>query len=766
MSAIGNSLARLGAFNALILLAGLVPGFALANTAPSKGLMIHSPNTTDENGVDLGTGQFVPPKPMAQIGSGQSSLTETSSGALFPIGSNYKGGITLVDRYSPRTYEVYANHTNKDDGVVHVYFNGYSKIFEWSWSENRYIAQDGSADTLAVDPMAMPGQRTSGAILTTSDGTKVEFGPHGPYDFGVDAIFTAASKIIKPDGEVIGIQYEDEYIHTGFTQGDHFPQFPPYYYTKGYLRTVHSSLGWKMFNDNKESSAYKLGNIMVAGTGTYVWIGSSDHAKQWQPLQSYIPYPTSDPRQEFYKEKHINTLSFSGMGNYYKYKEFTERRWSQMCNVANFVVAQEYVAADHPYWDRVDEPGECYTNLEMIFKEKEEIYSVDNKLLYTVQYAPLPNNFTVYNNIASIGGCYGLSVTVTCVQSVTRAGQTWTYNWSKVSGSHHYQVDIEDPAGNHRIVVTTHDYRLGTRIISDTDGLGRKTSYQYDGQYRLTRVTYPENNYTIYEYDTRGNLKFVRSYPKIGTTPIVTEASYPLSCTEATAKVCNKPVWVRDALGNQTDYTYDPAHGGVLTETGPADANGVRPQTRYAYTPFPPSFSIYSVTPDIWRLIKISTCLTATTANPASCVGTVNEQIKEYAYAHPNLLLTSETVRNGNSTVSVTTSYTYDHLGNTVIVDGPRTDVDDRIYKTYDAQRRPLLEIGAEPDGNGALKRPTVKHYYDLDGLETRTETGTCGTVTMSGGMPTGCSDFVWTSAKKMTYDAVGRLTKTEVMQP
>ncbi|WP_204326407.1 hypothetical protein, partial [Stenotrophomonas maltophilia] len=55
------------------------------------------------------------------------------------------------------------------------------------------------------------------------------------------------------------------------------------------------------------------------------------------------------------------------------------------------------------------------------------------------------------------------------------------------------------------------------------------------------------------------------------------------SCTVPTYRVCNKPNYIRDPKGNQTDFTYDPAHGGILTETLPADDNGVRPQKRYTY---------------------------------------------------------------------------------------------------------------------------------------------------------------------------------------
>ena len=58
-------------------------------------------------------------------------------------------------------------------------------------------------------------------------------------------------------------------------------------------------------------------------------------------------------------------------------------------------------------------------------------------------------------------------------------------------------------------------------------------------------------------------------------------ANYDATC--AIPVKCNKPNWVKDALGNETDYAYDPTHGGVLTVTLPADLNGIRPQTRYTY---------------------------------------------------------------------------------------------------------------------------------------------------------------------------------------
>ena len=63
---------------------------------------------------------------------------------------------------------------------------------------------------------------------------------------------------------------------------------------------------------------------------------------------------------------------------------------------------------------------------------------------------------------------------------------------------------------------------------------------------------------------------------------IIKTVGYDASCTQPVK--CDKPNWTRDAASNQTDYTYDSTHGGVLTVTAPAaTSGGVRPQTRYTY---------------------------------------------------------------------------------------------------------------------------------------------------------------------------------------
>ncbi|WP_204278149.1 hypothetical protein, partial [Escherichia coli] len=50
--------------------------------------------------------------------------------------------------------------------------------------------------------------------------------------------------------------------------------------------------------------------------------------------------------------------------------------------------------------------------------------------------------------------------------------------------------------------------------------------------------------------------------------------------------------------------------------------------------------------------------------------------------------------------------------------------MDETSYVTYDRLRRKVFEISPDPDGAGPLPRTMVRHVYDADGNEIRTEYG------------------------------------------
>lgn len=233
-------------------------------------------------------------------------------------------------------------------------------------------------------------------------------------------------------------------------------------------------------------------------------------------------------------------------------------------------------------------------------------------------------------------------------------------------------------------------------------------------------------------------------------------------CLDANYKICNKPIFYNDANGNRTDYTYAPEHGGILTETGPPDVYGVRPQVRYSYSLLSGKYidgnGVLQNYNPVYKLTKVSKCKVATVTNPASCIGTSDEAISLFYYDNPNLLLSSETKTNGDNSISQTIAYLYDAVGNIIVIDGPRTDVDDRAYKTYDSGRRLIFDIGVDSDGGGPLMRTVTKHTFDAAGNEIRVDYGY--------GNNTDGTDFAVSYFERKTYDSFNRLIKTEKVVP
>lgn len=333
-----------------------------------------------------------------------------------------------------------------------------------------------------------------------------------------------------------------------------------------------------------------------------------------------------------------------------------------------------------------------------------------------------------------------------------------------------YQGTVTNPDGSTESFVV----QYGT-LQSQTDGLGRTTTYGYAGQdgnfygivgyARLTRllsISRPDGSGVTYGY-SHGAISGSSVTATSGGSSLTTSVGLPSSCTVANYRVCNKPTYVIDPKGNQTDFTYDPVHGGILTETSPADATGVRAQKRYSYTQLYPktlnSSGVLVSGPPVWRLTRSSECTSATPSNPSSCVGTASEHLVEFTYASNNLFLTSEKETLGDGSQSRITTYTYDYAGNVLSKDGPRTDVDDMQYTTYDALRRKLFEISPDPDGTGPLPRIVLHHVYDADGNEIRTEHGT--------GNNLDGSDFAVHHFERFTYDSVtGAVLKKEVVTP
>ena len=341
------------------------------------------------------------------------------------------------------------------------------------------------------------------------------------------------------------------------------------------------------------------------------------------------------------------------------------------------------------------------------------------------------------------------------VSSVANDGRTWGYSFS-LSGTTMTAV-VTNPDATTRTVVSDTNVGLPTSV---TDETGHTTLYHYDASGRLDKATAPEGGYVQYAYDSRGNVTSTTAVAKSGSglANIVTSADYPSSCTNPVT--CNQPTWTKDALGNQTDYSYDPTHGGVLTVTRPAaSTGGTRPKTTYGYTALQAYYkngaAITASGVTQYELTSISTCQTG-----ASCAGTADEAKTLVSYGPQTtgtantLLPVSVTKEAGDGTSASTTTLAYDMIGNATAVDGPLSGSDDTVTYRYDADRRRTGTIAPDPDGAGSRARAAERLTYNADGQVTLAEAGTV----------TGTSDTAWAAfapaqSLATAYDTSGRRT-------
>ncbi len=351
------------------------------------------------------------------------------------------------------------------------------------------------------------------------------------------------------------------------------------------------------------------------------------------------------------------------------------------------------------------------------------------------------------------------------IKSFQNAAGTWNYQRTPTgcapSGTT-VEVTSTNPAGQVLKVSAATDTR--TR----TDALNRATIFRLFPQAPfgsgvpeeggVSGVIQPEGDRADYSYDSRRNPTQLQRTAKSGSSlsePPVT-AHYP-ACTVATAKICNKPDYTIDTLGNRTDYTYDPAHGGMLTKTLPAGANGIRPQTRYTYEQRSAVYKNASGQlvsgASVWKLTATSTCRTQQT-----CLNTADEIVTSYGY-DGNLLVSSETIRAGNGSVISTVTNTYDGVGNLIKVDGPLPGTLDTTRYVYNAKRELTATMSTDPDGPGPLLVRVTRTTYNGDGQATLVEEGT---ATSQSDAALAAMTVLRQSATD--YDTLGRMAKTRII--
>jgi len=344
------------------------------------------------------------------------------------------------------------------------------------------------------------------------------------------------------------------------------------------------------------------------------------------------------------------------------------------------------------------------------------------------------------------------------VATYKTAAGTWTYS-APVDASGVRTVTVTDPLSH----ATTYTFDIAAvRMKTMTNALGKTWSWSYDTNGRVTDAVWPEGNATHTTYDALGNVTEVRQIAKVPGTPadIVTSAHYP---TTTNPVLQGQPDWTRDANGNQTDYTYDTTTGQVLTVTAPAAATGgVRPKTSYGYTNLQAYYwngTAYAASGAPVSLpTSVSQCQTL-----ATCSGAADEVKATIGYGPQvtgtanNLLPVSTTKAAGDGSVTATTAYAYDAVGNLTSVDGPLSGTADTVTYRYDGDRRPVGVIAPDPDGAGTRRRAAQRVTYDVKSRATLVEAGV-----VAGTDDTSWAAFAPSQATATTYDGIDRkLTET-----
>lgn len=218
------------------------------------------------------------------------------------------------------------------------------------------------------------------------------------------------------------------------------------------------------------------------------------------------------------------------------------------------------------------------------------------------------------------------------------------------------------------------------KLSSKRWGNGAEKSFGYDGLGRLNKIANPEGDLQKYDYNERGFVTKVTNKSKDGLQVLISESLYPANCSNYIT--CNKSMEFKDSKGNITNYSYDPIHGGILTETGPDNPAGVRPQKRFEYVQRYPwikdSGGAYVHAQDpIWLIASEKICRTTATVNGNCAGGIVDEVSTNFDYgpdAPPNkLFLRGVTVTADGQTLR--TCYGIDTLGRRISETKPRADL-------------------------------------------------------------------------------------------
>ncbi|WP_116091755.1 hypothetical protein [Sphingomonas crusticola] len=227
------------------------------------------------------------------------------------------------------------------------------------------------------------------------------------------------------------------------------------------------------------------------------------------------------------------------------------------------------------------------------------------------------------------------------------------------------------------------DYSFhGLGMVGSTDQNGHQTTMGYTSA-QLGWVKPPEGNQVDFLSNNRLADAGHSFHPKTGSlaAPITPDGkTFPTDSDCASDRIrCNLPKTISDGNGNVTSYTYDPVHGGVLTETKPAGSGGISQVVRHHYAQRyawikNSAGSFVPASTAVWLPTDDHTCTSGATSGENCVAGSVKEVVTTYEYGPDsgpnNLQLRGKVVTADGQ--SLRSCYLYDTQGNKIAETSPR----------------------------------------------------------------------------------------------
>jgi RHS repeat-associated protein len=740
----------------LLAVLGALAAFAAAAPAAAVDKLVNTPAekfVTAPGGVDLRTGRFVYEEGDLAIGgegnaglSFSRTLTATVPGHSNPFGNLSHNWDIMV---SERRFTIdNPESSSGPDFQINVHFGGRSMTYNSRSNQTGY--QQMSPGTPA--PLTYAGDRAGAAVYTytAADGTKALFRPIGTGECSTVRRCAYVSEVTETDGT----RFSFSYVAAG---------------TGVRLSRVTSSRGFQ---------------LLLEGTGPLVTRACLINlATAAAPASGVCPLGVPTASYAFTGDNRIAAVTGPDGAT----SQFTYGTASNGNATIGFVKpgysAPWLTNSTHIRLDEIGVPQEIVDH---------QAYAEQQSYSYYYSFSPDVS----YKEATLAGGSYA---------NALGEGGTADYAWPIEPGAPQPGgvclvrpcADLmPDEEYNNRAFVyhqTPAPVQIsaegGTTVFdfcsaAAAAGLDIRENYRCVVEPFAQSVTDPEGIKTFLKYDGNYNVVEAKRIPKPGVpdpdgstpAPIVTSAAYELA---PGSKAVNKPLWMKDARGLTTTWTYAPEHGGVLTETGPA-VNGVTPQKRYSYVQRYARLADGSAAgPPIWLLERMSTCRAGNPGGAGCALGAADEVVTVYEYGAdggPTILsLRGQSVTADGQTLR--TCFAYDGRGRKIsetsangtagLAACPGTPPASALPFTsstrYDADNKVTGTIAPDPDGAGPLPSPAVRNSYDAAGRLTRVEEGRLASWQPDGVAPALWPDFTVHKYVDTAYDALDRKTREAV---